>query len=385
MTQITMAIDALERQVGKGNGPLDSEGLVPIYLGAGLIEPIAFDNWADAGRAVTGLTDEVNALAPSTRKMFLSAMCRSLAAAVRTFSGEQLDFATMLTELVGVPASEVAAGTVETTHDILDRLLTQAGYTNGDLGARTRAWQADRWVDRNDIPKVFEELMAEARKRTADHIYDSVDYTMRLRPISDVPYTARCNFNEGFMDLNLDLAFTRANLKHLVCHEVFPGHSTQLLYTRDAFAAGRASADVLLCTTNAVTGCVQEGMGDQGIELIDWVEDVDDAIQVQLRRLASAVATNAAWYLMGEHRAEAEVASYLESKAFGQPAWVSGRIRLARHPFRGPFIASYWFGNEAVRVAREDAEALGRTDDFVTYLYGRMHSPESLMKFKDAA
>ncbi len=82
--------------------------------------------------------------------------------------------------------------------------------------------------------------MAEAQRRTDDRIYPTGDYTMKLNALRDVPYTARCNFNQGQMDLNMDLSFTRAALKHLVCHEVFPGHSTQLLYTRTRPGAARA-------------------------------------------------------------------------------------------------------------------------------------------------
>jgi hypothetical protein len=383
LTAITMGIDTLERQVSKGEGALDSEGLVPIYLGGDLVETKSFKNWGEVLESVEDLSRDVAGLPQGPRKMFLSAMVRSLRAASTLFSGGTLSFQEKLTDLVGVPAGPVAEGTVEDIHDRLDSLLRAKGVTQGSLEERVRNRQDDLVVDKKNLPKVFEELMAVARARTNDMIWDTGAYTMALNPVSGVPYTARCNFNEGKMDLNLDLAFTRQNIKHLVCHEVFPGHSTQLIYTREEAAAGRATPDVLLCTANGVTGCVQEGIGDQGVELIDWIEDADDEIQVQLRRLNSAVATNAAWYLMGENWAEEKVASYLSDKAFGQPAWVTGRIRLARHPFRGAFIASYWFGNEAVRIVRERTKAADRPA-FISFLYGHMHSPESLQLFKAA-
>ena len=182
------------------------------------------------------------------------------------------------------------------------------------------------------------------------------------------------------MDLNTDLSFTRAALKHLVCHEVFPGHSTQLISTRAEVDAGRATADALLITANAITGCVQEGIGDQGVQLIDWIEDDDDQIHLELRRLRSAAQTTAAWVYMVEGKPAEEVMRYLREVAMGQEAWARGRLRMAAHPFRGPFIASYWAGNEAVRTVRERIRPEQKAE-FVTALYSRAHSPRSLDMF----
>jgi hypothetical protein len=204
---------------------------------------------------------------------------------------------------------------------------------------------------------------------------------MELNPVSGVPYTARCNFSSGKMDLNTDLRFTRPALKHLVAHEVFPGHSTQLLLTRQWAEDGRATADVLLCTANTVVGTIQEGIGDQGIHLIDWVESDDERIYIDLRRLRTATATSAAWYQMGEGWPLERVREFIEETCFPQEAWREGRLRFAAHPFRGPFIASYWFGDEAVREVRERA-GRERRREFVEYLYGRMHSPASLRMFE---
>jgi hypothetical protein len=198
--------------------------------------------------------------------------------------------------------------------------------------------------------------------------------------VRDISYTARCRFDDRLMDLNADLEFTRSALKHLVSHEVFPGHSTQLLYTYARAKEGRSPLDVLLCTANAATGAVQEGIGDQGIYLIDWVDSEDDAIYLNLRRIRTAAATSAAWYLMGEGRPQEQVRQYLQQTAFPQSAWLEGRLRFATHPFRGAFIASYWFGDEAVRTVRERTPQ-ERFPAFIEELYGQLNTPHSLQMF----
>jgi hypothetical protein len=55
-------------------------------------------------------------------------------------------------------------------------------------------------------------------------------------------------------------------------------------------------------------------------------------------------------------------------------------LRRAAHPFRGPFIASYWAGNESVRRVRETVSD-ARRPAFIAYLFGQAHSPESLEMF----
>ena len=248
------------------------------------------------------------------------------------------------------------------------------------MTARVKAWEDKRAIEADKLEGVFRDLMAQARQRTNDMIFDTGDYNMELNPISGVPYTARCSFDLGKMDLNMDLSFTRAALKHLVCHEVFPGHSTQLLSTRKAVDEGRATADALLITANAITGCVQEGIGDQGVQLIDWIEDEDDQIHLELRRLRSAAQTTAAWQFMVDSKPKEDVLNYLRDVAMGQEAWAQGRLRMAAHPFRGPFIASYWSGNEAVREVRERVKPAQR-DAFIDTLYSHAHSPRSLNMF----
>lgn len=380
LTAVTMGLDRFERAANAGDSLLDGEGLVPIYMGDDLVQTKRYTAWNEVFDDLARLKDEAKDTGPDARGVFLRGMVHSVEAAARLFSGQQMGYAEKLTELVGADAAPIPDAEIQAHADALDAGLTRAGFVRGSLRDRVEAWEESRAVAPERIESEFRELMGIARQRTADLVFDPGDYDMQLNPVRDVPYTARCGFAEARMDLNVDNAFTRAALKHLVAHEVFPGHSTQLLYTHAEAAAGRAPKDALLCTANAITGCVQEGIGDQGVELIDWIEDEDDRIHQALRNLKSAAQTTAAWRLMEEGQSREEVADYLRTVACGQEAWVQGRIRMASHPFRGPFIASYYAGNESVRRVRERVSADDRRA-FIHYLYGQVHSPESLEMF----
>ena len=383
LAEITLGVDALETSAADAAG-VRSERFVPIFNGAGLVEPARFASFAEAIAALDALAAEVAVLPAGRRKTFLTAMVRSVRAAARIFAGESLSLAERLTEHVGVPAGPVPDETIASIHAELDRLMTKRGYVRGTLAERVERWEAETHVDVGDIPRVYDELLATAKARTDALVYDTGDYTMPLNAQRGVPYAARCSFDEGHMDINLDVPWSRSGIKHLVCHEVFPGHSTQLLSTRRAVETGKSAADALLCTVNGAPGSVQEGIGDQGIELIDWVESVDDAAHVQLRRLQTATGTSAAWHRNVTGWSHDRTVAYFREVGFGSEAWSELRTGRAEDPFDAPFLASYWFGSEAVRIVRERTPAAARGALLAT-LYDELNTPESLLMFEPQA
>lgn len=380
LASVTMGIDRLERSLASGSGALDMEGLVPLYMGEGLVQAARIADWEEARARIDSLQAAAEAYEEGARRTLLLGLVDSLRAATQLFSGQALSFAEKLERLVGVPAGPVPQERIDDLVRRLDQLLASAGYVHGSLQERSRRWETELFVDASEIPALFEQLMGQAQQRTDARVFPTGDYHMALNPVTNVPYTARCRFGDGLMDLNVDLSFTRSSLKHLVAHEVFPGHSTQMLYTHARVVDGSSPADALLCAANLATGAVQEGIGDQGIFLIDWVDSRDDAIYMCLRGLRSAAATSAAWFLMGERRELGLVRDYLQETAFPQPAWLEGRLRMASHAYRGPFIASYWFGDEAVREVRERTPAQ-RFGAFVEYLYGSLNTVQSVKQF----
>ena len=380
LTRVTLGIDRLERTRSRGEGPLDSEGLVPIYLGSDIVSAPLYTDWAEAETELDALQAQLPTIAPQSRRVFATAMLRSLRAAIALFRGGALSFAAKVSDLVGAPRGPVDVEEIEAIRERLDALLRACGVVRGDLAKRISEWEDARALRANQLQDTYYSLMAQGRSRTAAKIFDTGDFTMALNPVRGVPYTARCGFDAGKMDLNVDLKFTRAAIKHLVAHEVFPGHATQLLLTRARVEQGTAHPETLLCTANTVLGCVQEGIADEGVGLIDWFEDEDDHIHLQLRRLRSAAQTSAAWFLMVDQRPAEYVAQYLRDTAAGQESWVQGRLKLAAHPFRGAFIASYWAGARAVRQVMERTSPAD-FPRFIDYLYANAHSPQSLEMF----
>jgi hypothetical protein len=378
LVAITMGIDAFERSRGAG-GPLDGEGLVPIFVGDPAVAR-HFASWDDARRALDAFAADVDTFAASPRRTYLESMIRALRAVVDVFSGADVPFRRKLTEIVGIPAEPVPDETFDAIHARVDELLRSRGIGSGTLVERVRQWQEKCLLDPADIPATFEAFAAEAKARTDASIFPTGSYSMALKALHGVPYAGRCNFNEGVMEINLDIPLTRPALKHLVTHEIYPGHSTQLLYTKDAVDAGRTPDDALLCTTNAIPGSIQEGIGDQGTALLNWIENEDDALQIEVRRAQTAAGTNAVYHLNESGWSAERCVAYFQSVGLGQEPWARVRTKMAQHDFRGPFLGSYWFGCEAVGALRERVGA-APSRAFYDHLYGTPHTLETLARF----
>lgn len=381
LAAIALGMHELERRSAESGDLLDAEGFISIYCGGDRVAARHYATWDEVKRDLAELETAATTLAEGPRATLLKGMIKSVQVAARHYGGERVAFAELVRDLVGGVTGIIDKDHVEAIKEKVHELLGRRGVAGTGFGERLNNWKTEGALDRVGVETSFRELMVEAKARTDRMVFDTGDYDMQLNWFPDLPFGARCDFANGKMDLNPAMRFTRAEIKHLVCHEVYPGHSTQLLFTRAEVDAGRSQQDALLCAANALDGCIQEGIGDQGIRLIDWIEDLDDEISYELRRLRNAANTNATWQVMAEGRSMAEAVTYLKETSASSDASIKAMFSYATHPFRGAFVSSYWTGMEAVgkawdRIAKADRRR------FIHYLCGQLQSPASVAMFQ---
>ena len=91
-----------------------------------------------------------------------------------------------------------------------------------------------------------------------------------------VSYTASSDFAHRRVLINIDPILTKQKLKHLVCHEVYPGHFMQFTLRRQAWEQGVGGLDGVLSVCNHSSSCTFEGIADAGISFLGWEEGLDD-------------------------------------------------------------------------------------------------------------
>lgn len=337
--------------------------------------------------AVRARFGELRALAEelpeADRRLYYRQACDS-ASAFATWREDGLAFPDQIAGFLHVPADPAGEGALAALRAEMGALLDELGE-GGDLEERFAAWESRQRVPADEVAGVLAGLLNEAWERTAERfgIPAERDDGMRVETVRGVPYNAMCDYRRRLIRLNVDPTLTRPGLKHLAVHEGYPGHYLQFKRREVGYAAGRVAADALLSVVNTASSSTFEGIADVGMDLIGWASEPDDRLAALLARYRSGLGTRAAWRLHAEGWAPDRVRDELRRDALtGGEGWVDARMRFVSAPDRAALIWSYWWGEPSVGAvwARVRDEPT-RWPDYVSYVYDRMHSPQSIGQF----
>jgi hypothetical protein len=285
-----------------------------------------------------------------------------------------------------MPARPVPDETLEELRGGIDSLLTEMGYSGG-LKQRCTEWEDRCRVPAAEVASVVQGLMEEAWERTNDlvvRIPADLSDGMKVEAVTGVPFNARCNYSIRKVELNVEPTLTLPSLRHLAVHEGYPGHYVQFKLRETWYRDGLAAADNLLSVVNTASSSVFEGIADTGMAMIGWDQSDDDRVQSLMNRYRSAIGTGAAWRLHALGWSREESTDWLREQALtGGEGWVRNRMEFIAAPSRAVLIWSYWWGEPTVSAAWSGALAAGRRDEFVRYLYGRMHSNRTVEMFAE--
>jgi hypothetical protein len=114
---------------------------------------------------------------------------------------------------------------------------------------------------------------------------------------------------------------------------------------------------------------------------LDWIESDDDRFSALMGRYRAGIGTGAAWRMHALGWPEEQVADWLRSvNLAGGEGWVANRMRFLAAPERAVLIWSYWWGERVVTPVWKRVPA-ERHPEFYRYLYGRMHSLQTVEMF----
>jgi hypothetical protein len=377
LAQAMLGLDRLYRGGATGEGLLDREGLVAFPPAEA--QTAVYADWQAADAALAILELRLPEIEQPLRRDFVAEMLDSLRVAVAGFAGHELPYTERVERGLRTPADGASPEIMKSYRVTIAECLRELGFGKGSLGERVTRWETANRVPPDDVPDVLNELLREAARRTAEQVLPLplADLAMTAVGLHDQPFSAYCDSPNRRLLVNLDYVYTRSALKHLACHEAFPGHLLHIALREQRAQAGLMPADAPLVMVNSASSAIFEGIGENGIYFLDWVEGPEDRLGMALSRLRSAARCNAALMIHRDGAPLDRARAYLTDTCFVGPAWVESRLAFLTHKLRAPFIFAYWCGDMAVARVWQTVRPDQRPA-FFRYLYHYMHTPTTL-------
>lgn len=356
-----------------------AEGLVPVVMAE-----IQFDeqkDWQTIKQELRQLYEEYKLIENDIRKNY---MAEQILSVIRlgnwVFDREKQTYRELVRDLLFVDPTPASFRQLEFLKEKMSVLLQEAGY-KGSFRAKLTAWRNSHLVRKEELQEILNTLQQEARERTYDLGLSCVEeLAVICRPVYDVAYQGYCDFMNKTMYINGDLDYTWYDLKHLICHEIYPGHMTHMKLRQDMVRTGEIPADAALVITNTASSPVFEGLADNGAAFLGWNQTRDDEINDIYQLYKEKISDNAAFYLHEEKKSKEFVKEYLGVQLNLSDQFNESKLRFLTYSLREPFMFSYEKGNEAVKTAFYSISP-HRKWEFLQYLYRNMHSVHSLAQF----
>lgn len=376
---ITAGIDRLYRNTPRSDGFLDREGLVPVAVAN--VEPVTLRSYDEAVQALHDLNARLPQEAESAlRQSYLGEMIDSLQALLITFQEKQISFADRVRRQLGVDTQMVSQSILDGYAVTIRERLDELGYRGSSLTEDVRRWEQDNRVVPGAVLDVLSGYGEEARRRTSALMYEMGQEWLEPVAVENVPFSAYCDYPGRQLLLNLDFPYTPYALKHLACHEAFPGHLVHLALRQRYVMEGSMPLDGAQVVTSSASSALFEGIADNGLFFLDWVDTPADELAVALQRLRSALRCNAAWMMHAQNMRLEDIAPIIAEAGFQSLETVKGRLSFLNHNLRAPFVYAYWCGEVAVHDVWKTVEHERRAE-FWHYLYANMHTPTTLQTF----
>jgi hypothetical protein len=372
LTEAYRGLDALHRAAN----PDDGWGIVVLDMAE---EPRAttFAGWLDARAAFDRFAAEADDLEEPDRRRYYGDLCRSASTViVWNATGGELPLEQQVEGFLATEPRPASDDELDAVRRDLGSALEAAGY-GGGLAEAARAWEADNRVAPDDLVSTMHELMHEASDASAGVFDLPMPPMPSVELVRGAAFNARCNYAVGTVELNADPVITLGDLRHLVIHEVIPGHCLQFASRAQAYREGWGGADGQLSLVKSAGSPMFEGVADAGNELIGWHESVD-TITALVSRLRAGIGTVAAWGLHRDGWSMEQARAYLLEHALtGGPGWVENRLGYIAPRGRGAHVWSYWLGERRLRPVYQ-RPGTASDNALLRRIYGRMHSLASL-------
>lgn len=321
------------------------------------------------------------------RVTYLDRQLEALEARVAMLDGESFDFDTESQKLYDAVAPHHPDDYFEAIIERLDALLPG----EGSVVDRYHAFRGRFVIPPDRLDALFQEAIAECRRRTRQHLELPADESFRLEYVTDKPWSGYNWFQGGHQSLiqvNTELPIELDRAIDLACHEGYPGHHTYNVLLESHLVEDRGWVEYSVYPLFSPQSLIAEGSANYGIEVafpgderMEFERDVlaplagiephavetYAAVRQAADGLGYAGNEAARRYLNGEIDA-AQASAWLERYALSSRERAAQRIRF--YDTYRSYVINYNLGKDLVRewVERGDPSSEERWARFTELL-----------------
>lgn len=367
---------ALNKAVGeqKGIEPLLSTATYDYGI------PVPSWDWKEMARKVDEVEEGLATLPPSRRE-YVQDLLKAFRLMVREGLGEEISYADRVATYLQVPGERVPQATVQALEDELRSLLVEAGYPE-DLSVAIPQWREKQTMQGDALIGLARSFLERARLETERRIMPlPPGHQVTLSFPENYPYRGYSDYSrdyQGRVFLNGDIGWEIPSLKHVLCHEAFPGHQTYSALREWCYREGRLPVEATLYFSNTPITPIVEGMAEIGQEVLGLVETIDDRIYDVYNRFCSAVSTNLAFDCNADGMDKETAVSRLMETTYVSRVFAEKRYHFWTHPLWCTGFPHYWYGRELMRECYSRMRSAGRLAEFFQMVYTEPHTVRSL-------
>jgi hypothetical protein len=335
-------------------------------------------DWAQAGKRIEEAESALDALPPE-RAAYLRDFLKAFALMSREGQGEKIPYADRVETYLQVPGERLPTTVVQALETELRSLFVEAGYPD-DLSTAIPQWRESQTVRGETLVEEAHAFLSQAREDTNKHVLPlPEEHRVVLTFPKNYPYRGYSDYSrdyQGRVFLNGDIGWERAALKHLVYHEVFPGHQAFSTIREKRYRDGVLPIEGTVYFGNTPMTPIVEGICEVGQEILGRQETIDDRIYDVYNRFSSAVSTNLAFDCNADGMDEETAVTRLVGATHVSRVFAEKRYHFWTNPLWCTSFPHYWYGRELIResykLMSDDLSA------FFRMVYTEPHTVNSL-------
>lgn len=204
--------------------------------------------------------------ADETRRRYLAAQLRALAARLAMRQGARLDFVTEAQELFGVRPQLKPLSSYDPVLARIDRLVPGPG----PLAERVDAFRKRYEIPSDRLQPVMAAAIAECKLRTQAHLKLPEGERFDLEFVANKPWSGYNWYKGGYhslIQINTDLPTAISRAVDLGCHEGYPGHHVYNALLERELVKGRGWTEFSVYPLYSPQSFIAEGSANYGIDL----------------------------------------------------------------------------------------------------------------------